>query len=96
MMSYDGKLLARAKERLDNMRRTAEKNRLSHLEEAYRLSPRIRELDSQISANIADAVGFALSKGRSPLRRLRKPGHNERLQAERANGFQVGFPLITR
>lgn len=94
MMSYDGKHLARAKERLDNMRRTAEKNRLRHLEEAYRLSPRIRELDSQISGNIADAVGFALSKGRSPLEAFEEArSHNERLQAERAERLlDLGLP----
>lgn len=83
-MSYDGKLLSRAKVRLDDKRHSMENERVRRLEEAYRRSPRIKDLDSMISGNIANAVGLALSRGSDPVTAFAEArADNEYLQTER-------------
>ena len=93
-MSYDGKLLARAKTRLDGMRRAAEIERLCRLDEVYGKNPRIRTLDADIRANISNAVGFALMHGGDTTQALYEAREeNEYLQSERAEELLcAGFP----
>ena len=61
-MAYDGKLLARARERLDKRR---EDNRAEHqrrLDRVYALVPEIREIDAARRGQMAKLVSLTLSR----------------------------------
>lgn len=61
-MNYDGKLLARAREKIDAQR---EKNQLEHqlrTERIYREIPAIREIDQQMRAQMTELVRLTLAK----------------------------------
>ena len=60
-MSYDGKLLAKAKTRLDELRSAGEAERLKHLSQVYEALPEVRRIDGRIRANMANAVKCAVS-----------------------------------
>lgn len=62
-MSLDGKLLARAKERLEKLRRENEAENERRREETYAKNPRIRAIDQQLRETMISAVGAALSGG---------------------------------
>lgn len=65
-MSLDGKILRRAKNRLDEMRRNGEAEQSLRLARAYKLNPRIREIDDELRSTVIDAMGLALSRGTDP------------------------------
>lgn len=65
-MALDGKILHRAKTRLDENRHKNETEHARRLAVAYRKNPKIRQLDMEIKATVIDAVGFALSSGKDP------------------------------
>ena len=65
-MSLDGKILRRAKMRLDEMRRNGEAEQSLRLAGAYKLNPKIREIDDELRSTVIDAMGLALSRGTDP------------------------------
>ncbi|MGM9521306.1 MAG: ATP-binding protein [Oscillospiraceae bacterium] len=69
-MSLDGKLLARAKTRLDRRRTENEEAAARRREEAYSKNPRIREIDARLRGTMMDTIGVALGSGRDPLEAL--------------------------
>lgn len=92
-MAYDGKLLARARMKLDDIRRDNQQEQLRRLNTVYARLPRIRDIDLQLRGHMARIV--ALTVGRSPqikeeMEMLKE--QNLSLQMERAellveNGF---------
>ena len=64
-MSIDGKLLARAKARLDEARRKNDELHERRLEKVYARVPRVRALDREIMATMSDLVGVALGTDNS-------------------------------
>lgn len=92
-MSLDGKILGRAKQRLEEQKHQHEMRRARRTAEAYRKCPRVSTLDSEIRATVIDAVGLALKHGQNPadaLARLREK--NQYLQAERVQVLRAaGF-----
>lgn len=65
-MSLDGKLLSRAKARLDEKKRAREAEYNRRLTYVYDRNPKIRELDQEIKGTVIDVIGFALSNGGNP------------------------------
>ena len=62
-MSLDGKLLARARTSLEKTRSDREAELQRRTEEAYRKNPKIAEIDAAMRSAVADAIGYALSRG---------------------------------
>ena len=62
-MSLDGKLLGKAREKLDGLRRKREAELNRRTAEVYAKAPRVRELDMQIRACAAEAIAAAVSGG---------------------------------
>lgn len=69
-MSLDGKLLRRAKERLDRRRAQNEEEHARRREEAYAKNPRLREIDRRLREGVSGAVVAALTHGDDPLEAL--------------------------
>ena len=69
-MALDGKLLARAKNRLDRRRAENEESFARRRETAYARSPRIREIDGRLRETMLDAMAVAMSHGGDPLEAL--------------------------
>lgn len=65
-MSLDGKLLSRAKARLDEKKRAQEAEYNRRMIYVYDRNPKIRELDQEIKGTVIDVIGFALSNGGNP------------------------------
>ncbi|MBR5381493.1 MAG: ATP-binding protein [Oscillospiraceae bacterium] len=90
-MAYDGKLLARAKTRLDEERRERESERARRLREVYEAAPDARRTDARIRVNMANAVRSAVSGDTGELARAR--AENRLLQHEREMILVgAGFP----
>jgi DNA replication protein DnaC len=84
-MSLDGKLLARAKTRLDKRRADNEENFQRRRDEAYARNPKIRDIDTRIKGTMIDTIGIALRKGGDPLEALEAiKDENLTLQEQRA------------
>ena len=84
-MSLDGKILARAKDRLDRRRRENEEAQLRRRQTAYIKNPKIRDIDERIRSTAIDAIGLAMSKGEDALQALEQVRDlNLTLQEERA------------
>ncbi len=62
-MSLDGKLLAKARERLEKMRRENEAETARRRQEVYARNPEIRKIDAALRETMVSAVGAALSGG---------------------------------
>ncbi len=62
-MSLDGKLLARARERLERMRRDNQAEAVRRREKVYAGNPEIRRIDTELQETMLSAVGAALSGG---------------------------------
>ena len=60
-MSYDGKLLARARKRLDGIRAENEAEQARRLAEAYALRPEIRRCDAELRSHMTEIVRLTLS-----------------------------------
>ena len=65
-MSMDGKLLARAKARIEERRKAHEREYDDRRREAYAKDPEIGRVDSEIKATVIDAIGAALRAGTDP------------------------------
>jgi len=83
-MALDGRLLARAREKLAGRRAVNEAEHARRVAEAHEKNPKLAELDAELRATVADAVGYALAGGRDPAEAVRELGeHNLELQEER-------------
>ena len=93
-MSLDGKLLRRAKDRLDEMKRNNEAEQSLRLAKAYKLNPRIKEIDDELRSTVIDAMGLALSRGTDPQEAIAEiREENLFLQEERVRELvHVGLP----
>ena len=90
-MAYDGKLLARAKTRLDEARRARETERTRRLRVVYEAAPDVQKTDAAIRANMARAVKSAVSGDTGAIAEAR--AENGLLQQEReALLIGAGFP----
>jgi len=94
-MSLDGKLLARAKSALDAERAAREAQLAERREDAYAADPRLREIDGELRATVADAIGIALRRGEDPVEALESVrDHNLSLQEERGRELlAAGYPM---
>jgi len=90
-MALDGKILVRARNKLEKKRKQKDETQGYRLEKAYAAVPRIREIDSLLRATMAELVGAALGVGATAKAediRVR----NLRLQEERQNELvKAGF-----
>jgi len=91
-MALDGKVLARAKAALEGKRRQNEERLDRRTQEVYDKAPRVRELDAQLRATMAEFVGIAVRAGAdSHVEDIRK--RNLKLQDERRSEIKrAGFP----
>lgn len=69
-MSLDGKILARAKTRLDARRAENERRMSQRRALAYARDQRIAEIDSEMKRTVIDAIDVALKKGGDPVEAL--------------------------
>lgn len=84
-MSLDGKILARAKARLDARRADNERRMTQRRTLAYSRDPRIAEIDSEMKRTVIDAIDVALRKGGDPVEALDEiKDRSLSLQEERA------------
>ncbi len=96
-MSLDGKILARAKGRLEEQKRVFQSARESRLREVYLKCPRIMTLDREIKSTVIDVIGVALRSGRDPddaIAELRDKNlylQSERVQALLSAGFSPDY-----
>jgi DNA replication protein DnaC len=92
-VSIDGKILARAKTRLEGIKREFQTERENRLREVYLKCPRIMALDREIKSTVIDVIGVALRKGQDPddaIAELRDKNlylQSERVQALMSAGF---------
>ena len=93
-MALDGKLLGRARLRLEALRRDNEAQHARRILEVYARCPRVRSLDQEIRGSVIDVIGAALGSGSDPeeaVAAIREK--NLSLQAERALALSAaGFP----
>ncbi len=93
-MSIDGRILAKAKELLEERKRAHTKQHEDRLNNVYARCPRIASIDREIKATVIDAVGQALRKGQdtdSVIAELADKNLN--LQSERIQVLiSAGFP----
>jgi len=59
-MALDGKIITRAKQRLEEKRRQNEESLRQRLQKVYAASPRVRELDAELRLTMAELVGVAI------------------------------------
>lgn len=96
-MSLDGRLLARAKERLDARRHERELELDRREREVYEKNPRVRELDSEIRGTMAQTVAVTLSHAENAeeqLEELRERCQDllaERMQEIISAGFSYDY-----
>lgn len=93
-MSLDGKLLRRAKERLERARRENEAEYARRQEEVYAKNPEVLRIDKELRGNVMDVIGFALAHGGDPVDAVSEIGSdNLWLQSERIEELiSAGFP----
>ncbi|SHH76707.1 DNA replication protein DnaC [Sporobacter termitidis DSM 10068] len=93
-MSLDGKLLSRAKLRLEAKKRDNEALQAKRLEEVYARCPRVRALDLALKASVMDVIGLALRGDGDPAEAVDAiRDKNLALQAERIQALTAaGFP----
>lgn len=93
-MSLDGRLLAKAKARLEEKKRQAAAEHDRRLHEVYVKCPRIRELDREIKGSVIDVISLALSRGQDPETAIEEiRDENLYLQSERIQSLlAAGFP----
>ena len=62
-MAYNGALLARAREKLAARREANEAERARRLADVYARSPRIKDIDRALRAQMVQLMGLAISHG---------------------------------
>jgi DNA replication protein DnaC len=96
-MSLDGKLLGRAKLRLDAKKREHELLMARRHEEVYSKCPRIGELDQELRGSVIEVIGVALKGAGDPsaaVDEIRDKNlflQSERIQALMAAGFPFDY-----
>jgi DNA replication protein DnaC len=90
-MALDGKILARARSRLEKKRRQKDERFEKRLEQVYAGSLRIREIDSELRLTMSELIGVALgAENASLIEDIRK--RNISLQEERSGELvKAGF-----
>ena len=94
-MSLDGKLLARAKARLDKRRADNEEDWRVRRETAYAKNPRIRDIDRSLRESVAGAVTGAIMSGGDPTEALDLI-REENLDLQERRGMELlraGLPM---
>lgn len=94
-MSLDGKLLRRAKEKLDQRRTRNEEEYIRRREQVYEKNPRVRELDRRLRENMTRAVTAALTHGTDPGEAM-DAVREENLELQERRGMELlrsGFPM---
>ncbi len=94
-MAYDGKLLARARERLEQQRQNNQTEQQRRLDRVYARVPEIREIDAALSGHMAKLVSLTLSRRadiKEQIEALEK--ENLDMQARRAELLvEHGWPM---
>ena len=80
-MSYDGKLLARARDELDRIRQENAAERVRRTAEAYEKKPELRRCDEAMRAQMTELVRLTLSGETEKIETLRE--ENLALQSRR-------------
>ena len=93
-MDYNGKLLARARERLARLREENAAEQRRRTAEAYARLPRLRELDRELRTQMIELARLAMDRSAAAKERLASlRDENLALQAERAELLvSAGFP----
>lgn len=93
-VALDGKLLARARANLAEIRAQNEKETKRREREVYSRIPRIEELDRKLSSLVSRAVGEALKKGKDTQKAVAEIAQESLdIQAERAGLLtRAGYP----
>lgn len=93
-MSLDGKLLGRARLRLEVKKREKQELHTRRTDEVYAKCPRIRELDQELKSSVIDVIGIAFRKGSDPTEDIACiRDNNLYLQSERIQALMsAGFP----
>ena len=93
-MDYNGKLLARARERLARLREENAAEQRRRTAEAYARLPRLRELDRELRMQMIELARLAMDRSAAAKERLASlRDENLALQAERAELLvSAGFP----
>ena len=83
-MTYDGKILARARAALDRIREKNETEHQLRLTEAYAASPEIRRCDEQMRAQMTELIRITLARESDSAEKIEKlKEENLRLQTRR-------------
>lgn len=83
-MAYSAKVMARARERLEQENANKEQAYYAKLEQVYRQIPRVRQIDTQLHRNMSRAVQVAFGENTDPVAALSAcREENQKLQAER-------------
>lgn len=96
-MAYDGKLLARARTRLDNIRRDNQDEQLRRQKLVYTRVPRIEQIDLKLRGHMAETVRLTISRSPELAERIAAiREENLELQMQRAEllteyGFGAGY-----
>ncbi len=94
-MSLDGKILRRAKERLDRRRAANEDMYARRREEVYAKNPRVRDIDRRLRETMTLAVTTALAHGSDPVEAMGAI-REENLELQERRGMELlrsGFPM---
>ena len=83
-MPYSEQVLRRARDRLEEASRQRRREYENHLEQAYRLRPRLREIDRELRQTMAEAMALCFARGEDPAQAMaRIKERNLALQDER-------------
>ena len=93
-MAYDGQVLRRARQRLEQRRQERETELEQRRRRVYDRVPRVEEIDRELRRNMARLLSVALQKGEDPTPTLRELERGSlALQRERADCLtRNGFP----
>ena len=94
-MGYNGKLLARARERLARRREENAAEQARRLEQAYAAQPALREIDTGLRRQMIELSRLAMSRDPQTAERLeRLRSENLELQRRRAEALvEAGLPI---
>ena len=83
-MAYSEQVLRRARDRLEEASRQRRREYENHLEQAYRLRPRLREIDRELRQTMAETMALCFAQGEDPAQAMaRIKERNLALQDER-------------
>ena len=82
-MAYSAEVLARARQRLAEAREERERENQEHLLHAYEVSPRLKEIDTELKKTMLEAVRAAFAGADAPQSMAAARRNNQQLQRER-------------